>query len=667
MCPSDTPPAPTPGHRRWLWLLALCPLLIWGCWRAPFLSFDDSTYLRDNDLLQPGVSWLECWRLHPGEYFYYPLTLLSWRLDRLIWQPLLSSFTPDAWATGIRITNLLLHAAATCFVWLILRRLKTGPILTGFVTAAFALHPTACESVCWAIERKNVLSAALALCAVWLYINAQERRAPSPAIPGRGRPGLLHTLALLCYSAALLSKPSALGVLPIIILWEILSPTSGTGRRGDGATGGNSQAHPSVASGLALSTQHSPLPSNPQSEPGQEPRAKSQEPLRFLFAALWLIPSVAIAVITLETQHGAVMPPPGGSIFTALLTDVVILWRYVENFLFPVNLSAYYGLAPVTSLADPRLWACGAGLALVVSGTILIAENSARRLVIFGWLWFVGALGTNLNLVGINDLMHDRFVYLSAPGFWLAIGLAIQGAVRRMPSLAALRPQVATAAVLLLAVAWSAASLQRSYLFADSLYLFDDAAKKEPTSAYARIFFAGALKNKGLTKDKPEANRLLDRCFDELTAGLAAPDFDRYRHKCAAYVDLAYIYYCRGQHEKAAFYAKAALGPFPRLTYSPADRSKAWQILGLIDFDRGTFVDAVSAIDSFDRAVTLAPSRTPLYINLAKAWLSFKKCSAGNTQYVQWADAEARKALSHVKPGSPEYAAAQELLKELGP
>src|SRR5262249_35423374 len=146
-------------------------------------------------------------------------------------------------------------------------------------------------------------------------------------------------------------------------------------------------------------------------------------------AALNAIPlaiaSGYIVAVTARSKWHYHMPPPGGSIFTAALTDVEIVARYLCNALIPTNLSMAYYVEPIVSLGDPRLWAYGGAIAAFVALTLWLAEN--RRRAVFGWLWVLGALGPSLNFVATDDWMQDRFFYLSLPGLFLAIGEAGYG------------------------------------------------------------------------------------------------------------------------------------------------------------------------------------------------------------------------------------------------
>lgn len=557
-------PAEEAHARRWLWLLALGPALLWGCWRSPFFPLDDVTFIAKSAKLAESTSWWAMWQPTAESTFYYPLTLTTWRLDRALLAPCLEPLAgEDAWPAAIRLTNLLLHLAAAFFVWKAARRLGASAALSAFVLAAFALHPAACEAVCWCVERKTVLAGCLGLGAVAAYVCARSWRG--------------HAGAAALFAAALLSKPSALGLLPVVACWE------GLGRpRLDGASRG----------------------------PGADDAKRT-----YVAAALRLGPWIALAAAGtwsgMNHQHLNLQEPPGGSVFTALLTDAEILARYAGNFLLPVALSGHYAVEPIVSPADARLWGYGAACAALVAATFALAKPGTRRAVAFAWLWAVGALGPNLNLIGINDLMHDRFAYLAAPGFWLAVGLALQGAGARW---AARRPRGgglerhARWGVAALAAVWALGTAGRSGVFQSLPAYTADAVAKQPGSASARLYLAGYQKalaeHLAGTGDLDGAAQARAEAVAQYEAGIGALDWDRFLFQARAHANLALLYYATGRPDEAAAEAERSLAVTRGEGRIDDVRADAHRVLGLLALDAGRRTEALGHLET---AAALAP------------------------------------------------------------
>jgi hypothetical protein len=143
-----------PINRPYIWISPVLFLLTTGIFLRSisygFITFDDPLYVTDNPLVLSGLS-LETIReafITDRGGFWIPLTWLSLALDR-------SLFGMNSW--GFHITNILLHAANTVLLFIVLRRMTGAVWPATFVAAGFAIHPLHVESVVWVTERKDVL------------------------------------------------------------------------------------------------------------------------------------------------------------------------------------------------------------------------------------------------------------------------------------------------------------------------------------------------------------------------------------------------------------------------------------------------------------------------------------------------------------------------------
>src|SRR5439155_8325074 len=107
---------------------------------------------------------------------------------------------------GHHLHNLLLHAANTLLLFLVLRRMTGARWPSAFVAGLFALHPLHVESVAWVSERKDVLSTLFWMLTLWAYAGWVEH------------PGTARYLATLgTFALGLLAKPM-LVTLPFVLL-----------------------------------------------------------------------------------------------------------------------------------------------------------------------------------------------------------------------------------------------------------------------------------------------------------------------------------------------------------------------------------------------------------------------------------------------------------------
>ncbi len=184
----------------WNLLVALAAVLCYASvLTGPFL-WDDRVLILENSYIK-GVqpAWapfmtdfarlaLAEWEISP---FYRPLTLLSFRLDALVW-----GFSPF----GFHLTNLLAHLGCSLAVMHLGNRLFDSPRAGLAAGLLFAVHPVHTESVSWISGRTDVLACLFGLGALLL------------ALRGTTASALGSALAL---ALALLAKESTV-VIPVL-------------------------------------------------------------------------------------------------------------------------------------------------------------------------------------------------------------------------------------------------------------------------------------------------------------------------------------------------------------------------------------------------------------------------------------------------------------------
>lgn len=195
---------------RALWPGALLFLLACVLYAPTLLNgfiWDDNDYVTQNVVLLNLHGLWRIWTEIGVTPQYYPLVHTSYWLEYRLW---------GLHPMGYHLTNVLLHAANACLLWVLLRRLGVG--CAWFAAALFALHPVHVETVAWVTERKNVLSLFFYLLAALSYLRfIRVQEAPS-------RPGACkwsYVLALLFYLFALLSKTvtCSFPVAVLLVLW----------------------------------------------------------------------------------------------------------------------------------------------------------------------------------------------------------------------------------------------------------------------------------------------------------------------------------------------------------------------------------------------------------------------------------------------------------------
>ena len=522
-------------------------LLLIHCWKAPVLMFDDPQAITENPLVMGNPSVIELFKA-PQEPLYFPLTLISYRLDRLLfsgWMPPLFG----TWAPGIRFMNAIYHGTAALFLWRVFLLLGFSRLEALFFTLIFAVHPASCEVVCWAAERKTALMGLFGFASIWASLRYEKSCWRTPLVAG-------------LYIMALLGKGGALGLFPIYVLLEFL--------RGKNGLAGN-------------------------------------EPLRFRFCKecwsglLRLITLAAISalfvVLNVYGKEGLIRPPPGGSVFTAAMSDVIVLVKYLYALFLPVSLSAAYYIKPIVSLADSRLWIYGGILASIIALTIWLAPR--RRRAIFGWLWFAGALGPSLNLAfALPIMMQDRYLYLSMPGVFIAVHEAILG-VRQLWAERTAAPssqnntsaegaRVTTLQAFggLVVILFLMGGIIRGSLYENGYLLFKDAAEKQPESGNAHVYLAityTQVLEQAIKAHDPRASEFRKQYANECYYFMDnCPDNIQQSEYTFIAMEAGECAFQDGDMNRAERYFSLAAKGAPWLSVLPAVRSRALSRLALI-------------------------------------------------------------------------------------
>ena len=187
-------------------LIVLLVLLVYlPAMRAGFI-WDDDRYVTGNSFVQSEQGLPYIW-LSARTRDYYPVLYTSFWAEWRLW---------GSNSTGYHLTNVLLHAANSILIWIILARMGIpGAWLCGLL---FALHPVNVESVAWISQRKNTLG----LFFYFLCFLAFPWREDSRRCLG-------YCSALILFALSLLTRPIAIMfplVIPVYRWWKDRVPLS---------------------------------------------------------------------------------------------------------------------------------------------------------------------------------------------------------------------------------------------------------------------------------------------------------------------------------------------------------------------------------------------------------------------------------------------------------
>ena len=344
-----------------------------------FIAYDDDRYVYQNPHISPGltVSGLGYAVTDALEGEYYPLTSLSHMLDCQFY-----GLSPG----GHHLTNVLLHAASSVLLFLVLLRMTGDLWPSAWVAAIFAVHPLHVSSVAWVAERRELLAGLFFMLTLGAYTLYAER------------PSLPRYLAVVgCFALGLMSKPIVVTIPCLLLLldyWPLDRFARPSGRRQQTAS---DSWLGRWSTGWRLAVEKIPL----------------------------LALSAVSCGITMWTHKSN--PVVGDtdplSLTTRVANAIVSCAAYVCQTFYPVSLSPYYPHLgthlPTASVVESLL---------LLTAITAVAAFFWRRLpyLLVGWLWFLAVLVPVLGLVGIFlQSRADNYTYLSQIGLSIALAWGV--------------------------------------------------------------------------------------------------------------------------------------------------------------------------------------------------------------------------------------------------
>jgi protein O-mannosyl-transferase len=373
-------------------------------------TMDDGVYiLRNAQVTQPSVRGL--FTANKTSNVFRPVTFatlaLNWRIG-------------GARPFGFHIFNLILHAAATLLLYLLLQALLgASPPAEAVAFAAalvFAVHPLHTEAVTSVVGRAEVLAAGFLFAGWILHLNDQQ-------VP-----------ALVCFVLALLSKESAIVFLPLVLV-------------GDYARG---EWKPRLRYALMAAA------------------------TVVYLGLLWKIQGGRFGQVTIaQLDNPLAVIPARWRILNALRVG----WKYAALHFYPAKLSCDYSFNTIPIYLDLRhtLPAFVATLGMV--GAWIWAIWKRRRGLILAGGIYLGAFAVTANiLMPTGTIMGERLAYLPSAGFCLLVALGwswLRGR-QRMVALAALTAVVA---------AFAGRTVVRNRDWQDNMSLYSAGVRVAPGSA----------------------------------------------------------------------------------------------------------------------------------------------------------------------------------------
>jgi len=536
-----------------------------------FITLDDKDYVFANQHVVQGLTARNvAWAFRSLEAAnWHPLTWLSHMAD-------VEMFGLDAgWHHRV---NVLLHAANTVLLFLVLERMSGGFWPSAFVAGLFGVHPLHVESVAWVAERKDLLSTLFWMLTLAAYLRYARR-------PGAWR----YLPVAACLAAGLLSKPM-LVTLPCVLLLLDWWPL---GRTGPGPLS------PKRVSRLVV----------------------EKIPLLLLSAASILV------TLRAQAAGSAVVSLASIPIGERLSNAINSLVKYLGQMVWPASLAVFYP-HPVTLHAAIPAWRLALSILLLCGLSLLALRQASRRpYLATGWLWYLGTLLPVIGLFQVGgQALADRYTYMPLTGIFI---VAAWGLPDVLAGWRFRRRGLATAAAAVL-VALAATAWNQTGYWRDSFSLFNHAIGVAENSAVAWTSLGAACFNAGRDREAIEKFRealRINPAFPEAWYGMAVVQRqlgDRqsavtsYREALRAFPDFAAAWFglCvasgeLGRHEDAIASCREATRLLP-------DSADAWYALGAAYSRTGR---PESAIESYRQVLRIRPDHVEVLNNIGVAYV----------------------------------------------
>jgi protein O-mannosyl-transferase len=385
-----------------------------------FITLDDPTYIRENPMVNRGVTLAGLTWAFTTFYAanWHPLTWIAHMIDSQL-------FGMNAGAH--LLVNAVIHVANTLLLFWLLLGTTRARWPSALVAALFALHPLHVESVAWAAERKDTLSTFFGLFSLIAYTHYVETRSR------KWYAWTAVTLALgLLAKPMLVTWPFVMLLLDYWPLRRLADATSKEYRRG--------ASHRGAATGIAS-------------------LVREKLPLFPIVAASAVITYVA------QSHDRAVRTLADAPIALRLSNALVSYMKYLLLPFWPNDLAVYYPFAGI-----PAWQVIGAALLLVGITVFCVSQRKIRPYLMVGWLWFLGTLVPVIGIVQVGgQIMADRYFYIPSIGLFIALVFALADIAKSCRVAPALSAGIAGGILLILATLTNA-QIQR---WRDSFTLFE--------------------------------------------------------------------------------------------------------------------------------------------------------------------------------------------------
>ncbi|MBW2408617.1 MAG: tetratricopeptide repeat protein, partial [Deltaproteobacteria bacterium] len=414
-------------------LVLACVIVYFNTLSNEFV-FDDRATIVENKYLSdfkgslPAFFSTSYFEIAEAEASYRPVATLSYYMFYAIGE--LNPFWYHLGSLILHILNVLL----VYFVTLVIQKDQRAALVAGLL---FACHPAVTEAVNCISFNEDLLAAMFYLMSFLLYMRTAPDR-KTPAVTG-------FILALLLYFLGLLSKEMAITLPMMIVVYDLAI----------NAPDGDSLSFASMRATIADR----------------------------IFYYLGFA-GVSLFYLSLRFVFLTGSEPAASLTYGSLLERIVYLpyqfFNFIRLVVFPYPLKAEYIFSYPESFFEIYNIIAVIAFIGVIGFSIYIYRKF--KAVSFGIWWFLITLLPVSNLIEITNPVAERYLYLPAVGFCMALAILLVNIPRQIPGLNIEKSKVVGSCVILLVVLYAVVTVNRNSDWKDGLSLWSQTLEHVPNS-----------------------------------------------------------------------------------------------------------------------------------------------------------------------------------------
>ena len=414
-------------------LILVCVVVYFNTLSNEFV-FDDRATIVENKYLSdfrgslPAFFSTSYFEIAEAEASYRPIATLSYYIFYAIGE--LNPFWYHLGSLILHILNVLL----VYFVTLAIQKDQSAALIAGLL---FACHPALTEAVNCISFNEDLLAAMFYLMSFLLYIKTAPDR-KTPTVTG-------FIIALLLYFLGLLSKEMAITLPIMVVVYDLAINTPD----------GDSVSWAAMRDTLAERIFYY---------------------LGFAGVSLFYL-SLRFVFLT-DSEPAA--SQSYGSLFERIVYLPYQFFNFIRVVVFPYPLKAEYIFSYPESFFEIYNIIAVIAFTGVMGFSLYIYKKF--KAVSFAIWWFLITLLPVSNLIEITNPVAERYLYLPAVGFCMALAILLVNIPRRIPGLNIDQSKVVGICVILLVVLYAVITVNRNSDWRDGLSLWSQTLKHVPNS-----------------------------------------------------------------------------------------------------------------------------------------------------------------------------------------